>query len=51
MNVKIERKIKKICTLGICSFKMLETCLFHYHEDGSKKLNACSLFFLCMVYF
>jgi hypothetical protein len=22
-----------------------------YHEDGSKKLNACSLFFLWMVYF
>jgi hypothetical protein len=25
--------------------------LFHYHEDGSKKLNACNQFFLCMVYF
>jgi hypothetical protein len=25
--------------------------LFRYHEDGSKKLNACNRFFLCMVYF
>jgi hypothetical protein len=25
--------------------------LFHYHEDGSKKLNACNQFFFCMVYF
>jgi hypothetical protein len=24
--------------------------LFRYHEDGSKKLNACNQFFLCMVY-
>jgi hypothetical protein len=25
--------------------------LFRYHEDGSKKLNACNQFFLRMVYF
>ncbi len=25
--------------------------LFRYHEVGSKKLNACIPFFLCMVYF
>ncbi len=24
---------------------------FRYHEVGSKKLNACIRFFLCMVYF
>jgi hypothetical protein len=25
--------------------------LFRYHEDGSKQLNTCNQFFLCMVYF
>ncbi len=25
--------------------------MFRYHEDGSKKLDACNRFFLCMVYF
>jgi hypothetical protein len=25
--------------------------LFRYHEDGSKKLNACNQVYLCMVYF
>ncbi len=25
--------------------------VFRYHEDGSKKFNACIQFFLCMVYF
>jgi hypothetical protein len=25
--------------------------MFHYHKDGSKKLNACNQFFLSKVYF
>ncbi len=25
--------------------------MFRYHKEGSKKLNACNWFFLCMVYF
>jgi hypothetical protein len=32
-------------------FHKQKTKLFRYHEDGSKKLNACNQLFLCMVYF
>jgi hypothetical protein len=31
--------------------RLMVHLLFRYHEDGSKKLNVCSLFFLLMVYF
>ncbi len=54
-------------SIGICTYmymymdvymyvyKYMVKCtyvyVFSYHEDGSKKLNAYSLLFLCMVYF
>ncbi len=31
--------------------KLIGQVMFCYHEDGSKKLNACNQLFLCMVYF
>ncbi len=31
--------------------RIIEIYMFRYHEDGSKKLNACSSCIFLMVYF
>jgi hypothetical protein len=47
VNSKKSLKLSLATSQGLCIFKGL----FHYHEDGSKKLNACNQLFLCMIYF
>jgi hypothetical protein len=37
--------------IELCRKNLKTAWLFCYHEDGSKKLNACNRFFLRMVYF
>jgi hypothetical protein len=38
--------------LGLCSLLVkISSIIVGYQEDGSKKLNACSLCIFCMAYF
>jgi hypothetical protein len=39
------------CLASFGTVAPVKNKLFRYHKDGSKKLNACNQFFLCMVYF
>jgi hypothetical protein len=39
------------CLVSFGTVAPVKNKLFRYREDGSKKLNACNQFFLCMVYF